>query len=62
MDAGVEFMDSKLYKCKFYIANKLKAHPHSKGHPVNTVGEKVSFDLIFSIIPMGYNGSKGYIS
>ena len=61
MDIGVEFMDSKLYKCEFCVANKLKACPYSEGHFVNTVSEKVFFDLVFPIISLGYNGLKGYI-
>ena len=62
MDTSVKFTDSKLHKCESYIVNKLKAHPHSKGHPANTVSKKVSFDLIFPITFIGYNGLKGYIS
>ena len=62
MDTGVELIDSKLYKCKFYTTTKLKTYLHGKGHPANTIGERVSFNLVFLITPMGYNGLKGYIS
>ena len=62
MDTGVEFIDSKLYKCKSCAAIKLKTYLHGEGHPANTIGERVSFDLIFPIMPMGYDGLKGYIS
>ena len=61
MDTGVKFIDNKLYKYKFCAATKLKTYLHSKGHPTNTIGEKVFFDLIFPITPIGYNGLKGYI-
>ena len=59
---GVEFIDSKLYKCKFYTVTKFKTYLHSKGHPANTIREKDFFNFIFPIIFMGYNGLKGYTS
>ena len=62
MDTGVKLIDNKLYKCKSYAATKLKTYLHSKGHPTNTIGEKVFFNLIFLITPIGYNSLKGYIS
>ena len=62
MDTKVKFTDSKLYKCKFCTATKLKTCLYSKGHPANTIKERVSFDLIFLITPINYNGLKGYIS
>jgi hypothetical protein len=62
MDTRVEFIDSKLHNYKFYTATKLKSYLYSKGHPTNTISEQVSFDLIYPITPIGYNGLKGYIS
>ena len=62
MDTRVEFIDSKLYKCESCTITKLKTCPHSKGYPANTIRERVSFDLVFPITPIGYNGLKGYIS
>ena len=62
MDTGVEFTDSKLYKCKSCAAIKFKTCLYSKGHPANTIREKVSFNPIFLIIFISYNGLKGYIS
>lgn len=62
MDTGVDLTDSKLYDCESCAANKLKARPHGEGHPANTIGERVSFDLVYPITPMSYDGSKGHIS
>ena len=62
MDTKVKLTDSKLYKCKSCTAIKLKTCLYGKGHPANTIRERVSFNLIFPITPMGYNGLKGYIS
>ena len=62
MDTRVKFIDSKLHKYKSCAATKLKTYLYSKGHPANTIRERVSFNLIFPITPIGYNGLKGYIS
>ena len=62
MDTRVEFIDSKLYKCKSCTAIKLKTYLHGEGYPANTIRERVSFNLIFPITPIGYNSLKGYIS
>ena len=62
MDTRVELIDSKLYKCEFCTATKLKTCLHSKGYPTNTISKRVSFNLIFLITPIGYNSLKGYIS
>ena len=61
MDTEVELTDNKLYKYKSYTATKLKTHLYGKRHPTNTISKRVSFNLIFPIIPIGYNGLKGYI-
>ena len=61
MDTGVKLMDSKLYNYKSCTTTKLKTYLYSEGHPINIIGERVSFDFIFLITPMGYNGLKGYI-
>ena len=62
MDIRVELIDSKLHECESCTATKLKTYLYSKGHPANTIRERASFNLIFPITPIGYNGLKGYIS
>ena len=62
MDTKIKLIDSKLHECKSCAATKLKTCLHGKGYPVNIIRERVSFDLIFPITPIGYDGSKGYIS
>ena len=61
MDTGVKFTDSKFYKCKCYTATKLKTYLYSKRHSTNTISERVSFNFIFPITLISYNGLKGYI-
>ena len=62
MDTRVEFTDSKLHECESCATTKLKTCLYGEGHPTNTIRERVSFDFVFPITPMGYNGLKGYIS
>jgi len=62
MNTRVKLIDSKLYKYKSCTATKLKTYLHGKGHLTNTISKRVSFDLIYLITPIGYNGLKGYIS
>jgi hypothetical protein len=62
MDTGVKLIDSKLYKYKSCAVIKLKTYLYGKGYPTNTIRERVSFNLIFPITLMGYDGLKGYIS
>ena len=61
MDTKVEFIDSKLHKYKSCAAIKLKTCLYGEGHPANIIKERVFFDFIFPIMPIGYNGLKGYI-
>ena len=62
MDTRVQFTDTKFYNCKFYTITKFKTCLYSKRHPTKTINKKVSFNFIYLITPIGYNGLKGYIS
>ena len=62
MDTKVELIDSKFYKYESCATIKLKTCLYGEGYSANTIKERVSFDLIFLITPIGYNGLKGYIS
>ena len=62
MDTRVKFINRELYKYKSCTVTKFKTYLHSEGYPTNTIRERVFFNFIFPITPMGYNSLKGYIS
>lgn len=62
INTRVKLINSKLYKCKFYITTKLKTYLYSKGHFANTISRRVFLTLFFLITLISYNSLKDYIS
>ena len=60
MDIRVKPINDKLYNCKFYTNIKFKTYLYSKGHFANAINKNVSFNFIYLITPISYNGLKGY--